>query len=98
MAEIVPGFSEATQEWLNLLLVQERQYAQPQGMMEEFAGAWHRERDVQRWKDLKQEVESMIAGQIPHDSTKEQLFFDLSKRIKGSRPDLNTLREAPLHG
>jgi DNA primase len=98
IAEVLQALSEEVQEWLTPLVLQERQYAQPHVMLEELSAAWRRQKEAGAWQDLKQEIDSMIEGRIPLDAQKVQQYNDLSKRLKGSKPDANILREAPLHG
>ncbi len=98
IAEVLQGLSEEIQEWLTPLVLQERRYTHPHVMLGELSEAWRRQKEAGAWQDLKQEIDSMIEGRIPLDAQKVQRYNDLSKRLKGSKPDLNTLREAPLHG
>ena len=98
LAEILSGVPDEIRDWLTPLALQQRQYAQPNVVLEELAGSWRKQREAGVWLDLKQEIDSMIEGRIPLDPRKVQEYNDLSKRLKGSKPDFNTLREAPLHG
>jgi DNA primase len=98
IGEVLSAVPEEVREWLTPLALQERQYAQPKMMLEDLAAAWRRQKDSQEWQELKGEIDSMIEGRIPLDAAKVQTYNDLSKRLKGSKPDVNNLREAPLHG
>ena len=98
IAEVLTGVPEEVQEWLTPLVLQERHYKRPDVMLEDLVTAWQRQKETLDWHDMKDAIDSMIEGRIPMDALKIQQYKDLSKRIKGSKPDVNTLREAPLHG
>jgi DNA primase len=98
ISEVISALTEEIREWLTPLVLQERQYPHPNIVLAELAGAWRRQKEAALWKELKPEIDSMIEGRIPRDARKERLFHDLSRRLKGSKSEENTLREAPLHG
>ncbi len=98
LPEVLGLISEEIQEWLTPLMMQERTYKQPATTLEELCSAWERQRENEQWLNLKGEIDSMIEGRIPMDSQKIQTYHHLSRRLKGSKPDLNPLTEAPLHG
>jgi len=98
LSEVLPGLIEETQEWLTPLSLQERQVPNATAKAQELAASWRRQKEIREWLELKVEVESMIEGRIPHDLQKEKSYHDLSRRLKGSKTDLNIVREAPLHG
>jgi len=98
VSEVLPLLSEETQEWLTPLAMQERAYAHPLALLEDLVGAWQRQAQAQEWQGLKGQIDSMIEGRIPLDPQKVKQYNDLSKRLKGSKPELNNLREAPFHG
>lgn len=98
ITEVLSAVPELVQEWLTTLVLQERTYAQPMTMLEDLCAAWRRQKESQEWQGLKLEIDSMIEGRIPLDAQKVQTYHDLSKRLKGSKPDPNAFREAPLHG
>ena len=96
--EVLAGVSAEVQEWLTPVILQERQYKQPNVMLEDLVTAWMRQKEVHEWQELKGEIDSMIEGRIPLNAQRVQHYNNLSKRLKGSKPDPDILREAPLHG
>jgi DNA primase len=98
VSDVLAGLPEDVREWLTPLVIQERRYSQPLTMLAELADSWQRQKDVLEWQELKVEIDSMIEGRIPLDARKVHIYNDLSKRLKGSKPAPNNLREAPLHG
>jgi DNA primase len=98
LSEVLPHLSEVTQEWLTPLALQERVHPHPMEILEDLVGAWKKQVESHEWQGLKGEIDSMIEGRIPLDPMKVKQYNDLSKRLKGSKPELNNLREAPFHG
>jgi DNA primase len=98
VSEVLPLLSEDAQEWLTPLALQERSYPHPITLLEELAGSWQRQAQAQEWQGLKSDIDSMIDGRVPMDPGKIKQYNDLSKRLKGSKPELNNFREAPVHG
>jgi hypothetical protein len=98
LSEVLSAVSEETRDWLGALAIQERRYDKPQEMMGKLLADWQRKKEEHECEELKAEIGAMIDGSIPHDMQKQKIYNDLLKRLKGSKPELNNLREAPLHG
>lgn len=98
VSELIGTLPAELQDWLTPLVLHERHYKQPGTMLNELIEAWRRQEDSRHWLDLKREIDDMIEGRIPMNAEKVQQYNLLSRRLKGSKPDLNAVREAPLHG
>jgi hypothetical protein len=98
LMEVLSTLSEEIQEWMTPLAMQERTYGDPKAVLGDLFSAWQRQTEGRQWQELKGEIDLMIEGQVPLDPQKIQKYNELSRRLKGSKPDLNMLREAPLHG
>ncbi len=98
LADLLGALPENTRDWLSARLMQDRQYTKPAALMQELMESWRKSQEHQEWQDLKQDIDAMIEGRLPQDAQKIQHYNSLSRRLKGSKPDLNISREASLHG
>ncbi len=86
VSEVLSVVSEETQEWLTPLVLQQRETPHPAALLDDLVSAWQRQKEGHRWQELKGEIDSMIEGRIPLDAQKVQMYNDLSRRLKGSKP------------
>lgn len=90
------SLDDATRSWLERLAVQERQYARPLEVLNDFVVSAKRQRIRLEWESLKSAIDAMNEGRIPVDQAQRLRFNELSQQLKGSRS--HSAQEAMFHG
>ncbi|MFA5975915.1 MAG: DNA primase [Elusimicrobiota bacterium] len=85
LSDALPALPDDISEWITRLALQTREYAQPLDVMRELLGAWRRQQETTRLREMKPEIDRMINGQIPVDTQRVQTYNDLSRKLKGSK-------------
>ena len=88
---LLSGLDEPTRAWFEGLAMQERSYNDPLAVLRDFMESANRQRQTNEWLALKAEIDSMIEGRIPTDAQKIEQYHALSRQLKGSKQQQQSL-------
>lgn len=77
-------FGEENNSWITKLVCQEKQWQDKEKVALGLVFTIQRRRQEQRWKNLQEEIKSMLEGGMPLDQKKYEEYQQLTKTLKGS--------------
>ena len=83
-SQIVAHLNDEDARWFTELLVEERNYANPEQVLSNVLRDVQLARLRRRRQKLEEEVTAMINGNIPKDEDKIRAYNELTKQLKGS--------------
>lgn len=82
--KVVDLLGEEYVSWISKLACEGKQYRDKKKVVTGLVNTIQRRQRERRWKNLAEEIKSMLEGEVPFDQTKYKEYQELTKNLKGS--------------